>query len=97
MSRTGTLFVGGLVVLAAAGATTLGGAQPDVALAEEVDESTMSREWIGAMLSYGEPGVCHLKSPMYHWRDVGWGSNMNRKRKSNAPLNCLFISPVAWW
>ncbi|CAM9261508.1 unnamed protein product, partial [Hapterophycus canaliculatus] len=42
------------------------------------EPSTTSRDWISAMLAHGEPGTCHLKSPMYHWRNVGWGSNMNQ-------------------
>lgn len=84
MSCMGKLVLSGLGYFAFGGAESLGEFQSVIGFEQEANASSISREWIGAMLKYGEPGICHLKSPVYHWRDVGWGSNMNRERKCNA-------------
>ncbi|CAM9358311.1 unnamed protein product [Scytosiphon promiscuus] len=79
MSRAGTVVLAVVAVLACAACAmpdSLG--EPVVGLVEGSNSTSMSREWLGAMLTYGEPGICHPRSPTYHWRDVGWGSNMNQ-------------------
>lgn len=72
----------GLIGATCSVAGSLQAIPPARAVTEETDASPMSKEWIGAMLAYGEPGTCNLDSPLYSWRNAGWGSNMNREFKS---------------
>lgn len=38
-----------------------------------------SKEWLKAELSSGSEGSCSPSRTMYKWRNVGWGSNINRE------------------
>ncbi|CAM9288060.1 unnamed protein product [Ectocarpus sp. 13 AM-2016] len=41
-------------------------------------EQAYSKEWMIDMLNSGESGLCSSLSHTYRWRNVGWGSNLNR-------------------
>ncbi|CAN0182913.1 unnamed protein product [Scytosiphon promiscuus] len=81
MSPTGTCVLAGLIGLALTGGTTEVVEQPLPGLSRPAEQSSAARERIGALLAYGEPGICHPKSPMYEWRNVGFGSNFNQLLK----------------
>ncbi|CAM9358386.1 unnamed protein product [Scytosiphon promiscuus] len=81
MFPTGISVLAGLIGLACTRAEILAVDQPLPGRQQPADEFSAARERIGALLAYGEPGICHLKSPMYHWRNVGFGSNLNQLLK----------------
>ncbi|CAM9336655.1 unnamed protein product, partial [Ectocarpus sp. 8 AP-2014] len=41
-------------------------------------EQAYSKEWMIDMITSGESGLCRPLSHTYRWRNVGWGSNLNR-------------------
>ncbi|CAN0073366.1 unnamed protein product, partial [Ectocarpus fasciculatus] len=41
-------------------------------------EQTYSKGWMIDMFNSGEIGLCNPLSHTYRWRNVGWGSNINR-------------------
>ncbi|CAM9265482.1 unnamed protein product [Ectocarpus sp. 13 AM-2016] len=41
-------------------------------------EQAFSKGWMIDMLNSGESGLCSPLSHTYRWRNVGWGSNLNR-------------------
>ncbi|CAN0042110.1 unnamed protein product, partial [Ectocarpus sp. 12 AP-2014] len=41
-------------------------------------EQIYSKGWVTDMLNSGESGSCSPTSRVYEWRNVGWGSNINR-------------------
>lgn len=42
-------------------------------------EQIYSKGWMTDMLNSGESGSCSPMSRVYEWRNVGWGSNINRE------------------
>lgn len=94
MPRMGIHVLAALIGLVCASVNSLEPAQPTLGFPEPTESSTASREWTSAMLKYGEPETCHLKSPMYHWRNVGWGSNMNRELNARERMCSHSHSPV---
>lgn len=54
-------------------------AEPQLVLPEaEISGEPYSKEWMEDMLAHGEEGKCSPVRLIYEWRNVGWGSNMNR-------------------
>lgn len=49
--------------------------QPEVVF--DNAERVFSKEWMKTMLSLGAKEECSPSRPVYVWRDVGWGSNIN--------------------
>lgn len=49
------------------------------ALMSERADPVFSREWMKTMLSLGATGECSASSPIYAWKDRGWGSNIMSK------------------
>lgn len=45
----------------------------------EAHERAHSKGWMIDMLNSGEAGLCSPLSHTYRWRNVGWGSNLNRE------------------
>lgn len=42
-------------------------------------EQAYSKGWMIDMFNSGESGLCSPLSHTYRWRNVGWGSNLNRE------------------
>lgn len=59
------------------------GSIPMQAVAQEIQavaqEEAFSKGWMTDMLNSGEIGSCSPLSNVYEWRNVGWGSNVNRE------------------
>lgn len=55
-----------------------------IAMQALAQEQAFSKDWMTDMLSAGESGSCSPLSNVYEWRNVGWGSNLNRE-------SCIFL------